>query len=413
MFDTTSGNTDTLTTAARVEAWEQELVGLETEITQLPATVCSSSSASWTVTRWMQGRGCAPWATGYRPTSTCPPRPPTGCGSWPGPGNDALDTLMAQGRCGLDRVALLAKPHAANVDDHQLGDATATRFSLGRLYGLLERVRSFTQDEERNTFEHRYLVYQLQPRRIRLQTVGTPPRRRRSDRRKGAAPTGNRTAALPGQSHGQGQRRADALTSICLDSLTADTATGSGEATRPGGDGLRSVHRRFLGRRHRWGVRGVPGFRGQVGPDMFSEILCGEKCGRSLPTGSAPSPIPIGRRHTPGDPQVRPVAGHGAMFHRRLPQPIPAPNPPHPRKTKRRQPRPRTTWSACAGTTTTSPSTNSATPSTPSHPSTDDGCSPPASPPARPFATDTGTWPPSPAPRSRARAQSTDPGSRP
>ncbi len=48
-------------------------------------------------------------------------------------------------------------------------------------------------------------------------------------------------------------------------------------------------------------------------------------------------------------------------------------------------------WSACAGTTTTSPSTNSATPSTPTHPPTADGCSPPANPPGHPSATATRT----------------------
>ncbi len=73
--------------------------------------------------------------------------------------HDDIDTLMESGRCGLDRAAVLVKLRAAGVDQTQLGD-TAPGFSLGRLYGLLDRVRTLSAGDEASGFAHRYLVIQ-------------------------------------------------------------------------------------------------------------------------------------------------------------------------------------------------------------------------------------------------------------
>ncbi len=75
-------------------------------------------------------------------------------------GDNGIDALMAGGRCGLDRAAVLVKLHTAGVGNDQLGDATATRFSLGRLYGCWTGSGPSPNDDERTGFEHRYLVIQ-------------------------------------------------------------------------------------------------------------------------------------------------------------------------------------------------------------------------------------------------------------
>ena len=253
-------------------------------------------------------------------------------------GNERIDGLMAGGRCGLDRAAVLAKLHAADVNEHQLGDATATRFSLGRLYGLLERVRSFTADEERTGFEHRYLVIQPSLDDAAYKLWGLLPGvdgqviSAALDRRETELPV------LPGAGNGQGQRRADALTAICLDTLT-DSTNREGTAREV------TVAEVFIdagvASRRRWGIRCHPAIRGQgrtqhPGGDPLRRESPGDRH-RRAPPHRLHRPH---RRDTPGGPPVRAMAGHGSMLHCRLPQPIPDPTPPHPRTPPRRQPPP-------------------------------------------------------------------------
>ena len=153
-----------------------------------------------------------------------------------------------------------------------MGDAVATRFSLGRLYGLLERVRSFTQEDERNAFEHRYLVIQPSLDDAAYKLWGLLPG---VDGQLIAAALDKRETGLPvlpGEGNGQGQRRADALTAICLDTLTGTDHPGdparavtvaemfidAGLATRDGGESGATL------------PSGV-----KVGPNTLAEILCG------------------------------------------------------------------------------------------------------------------------------------------
>ena len=191
-------------------------------------------------------------------------------------GNAAIDTLMGDGRCGLDRGAVLVKLQAAGVDAGQLGDATAVRFSLGRLYGLLERARSFTADEERSAFEHRYLVIQpsLDDAAYRLwgllpgvdgQVIAAALHKRETE-----------LPVLPGEGNGQRQRRADALSAICLDSLTEEAGSGDGEKAR-----AVTVAEVFIDAAlaaDGGGESGVGLPSGvNVGPNTLAEILCGGK----------------------------------------------------------------------------------------------------------------------------------------
>ena len=70
-----------------------------------------------------------------------------------------IEQAMAEGRWGLDRAAALAKLRQAGITP-ELFDEAAERYSLGRLYGLLERLRQLTPADEQDVFESRYLVIQ-------------------------------------------------------------------------------------------------------------------------------------------------------------------------------------------------------------------------------------------------------------
>src|SRR5687768_8455864 len=136
---------------------------------------------------------------------------------------------MAEGRCGLDRSAALVKLRQAGIDPEMFGEA-AEKYSLGRLYGLLDRLRHLSPVDESDLFEWRFLVIQpnLDESVFKLwgQLPGTDGRivEKALAQREGDLPT------LPDQHGGQGQRRADALTSICMDSLTGSSEEGANRA---------------------------------------------------------------------------------------------------------------------------------------------------------------------------------------
>lgn len=66
---------------------------------------------------------------------------------------------MESGHCGLDRAAALVKLKSAGITDQQFTQVVDD-YSLGQLYGLLDRLRTVTADDERTGFTHRYLVIQ-------------------------------------------------------------------------------------------------------------------------------------------------------------------------------------------------------------------------------------------------------------
>ena len=66
---------------------------------------------------------------------------------------------MAEGRWGLDRAAALAKLRTAGIDPDQFSEV-AENYSLGRLYGLLDRLRHVDPFTEAEMFDSRCLVIQ-------------------------------------------------------------------------------------------------------------------------------------------------------------------------------------------------------------------------------------------------------------
>ncbi len=120
MFDTPSDSADTRTTAARIEAWERELVGLEAEITQRRAAQVEllRKLDRHQVDAGAGMRTMGDWVSAHLDVSS-----QTANRLWQlaRAGNERIDTLMAGGRCGLDRAAVLVKLHAAGVNDGPVG----------------------------------------------------------------------------------------------------------------------------------------------------------------------------------------------------------------------------------------------------------------------------------------------------
>jgi hypothetical protein len=133
-----------------------------------------------------------------------------------------IEAGMTAGVYGLDRAVFLCQlreldsPEQVITDQHQ--------YSLGHLYGLIEKLRRISRADEQSTFEERYLVLQSSLEcsggRFWGQTQGADWESisRAVDTRESSLPV------LPTQS--VGQRRVDALASICLDSLTGTRSSG-------------------------------------------------------------------------------------------------------------------------------------------------------------------------------------------
>ena len=137
MFDTTTETDD----GARIEAWEQELIELEAVVSQTRARQVEllrrldrhqpdTAAGMRTMGDWVSAHLDVSTQTANRLWQIARAH------------HDDLDDLMGSGSCGLDRAAVLVKLHAAGVTQAQLGDSAATGYSLGRLYGLLDRVRT-------------------------------------------------------------------------------------------------------------------------------------------------------------------------------------------------------------------------------------------------------------------------------
>ena len=177
---------------------------------------------------------------------------------------------MLAGLWGIDRASVVAKL-AAGIPSDQLFE-TAETFSLGRLYGLLERTRRLDSDSESFDYDWRFLVCQPSLDESVFKLWGQLPG---VDGQVVLNALSARETELPVlEDQNSGQRRADALTSICLDSLTATDAEGeTGRAV--------TVAEIFVDATLAAATRGEAGAASatgvKVGPNTLGEILCGGK----------------------------------------------------------------------------------------------------------------------------------------
>jgi Domain of unknown function (DUF222)/HNH endonuclease len=174
---------------------------------------------------------------------------------------------LRSGRLGLDRAPHLVKLAATSPSSDLLIEA-ADEYSLGRLWGLIEARREVTATHEQFSFEGRYLVIQpsLDESSFRLsgQLYGVDGQIVDKALRQKA----DEFPSLPDQT--QGQILADALTSVCADSLTGSSEENPGRTV--------TVAEVFVDAAladPSMGEAGVTTSAGlRVGPATLAEILC-------------------------------------------------------------------------------------------------------------------------------------------
>jgi hypothetical protein len=246
-----------------------------------------------------------------------------------------IDQAMSEGKWGLDRAAALVKLRHAGLNPNEFTEVTEN-YSLGRLYGLLDRIRPISPGDEADVFEYRYLVIQPSLDESVFKLWGQLPGIDGRIIEKALSQKETEFPVLPGQ--GQGQRRADALTSISTDSVTGGSeGTDQGRAV--------TVAEVFIDATltaQSYGEAGATISTGpRVGPNTLSEILCTGQIRMVVTDGLHPAsytdmgeaiPSHI-RRYVAWRDQNR-------WFGRRLSQPLPPPTPPHPPTSPRRQPPP-------------------------------------------------------------------------
>lgn len=196
-----------------------------------------------------------------------------------------IEARMTEGEFGLDRAAFLCQ--IRDLDGPEDVITNSNSYSLGHLYGLIDRLRKLDSLTEQMSFEERYMVLQPsldqcsgkfwgQTQGVDWQTI-----------EKALIDREGRLPSLPDQT--QGQRRVDALASLCMDSLTA---TGNG---LDNGRAV-TVAEIFVDASlaaPSFGEAGVTLASGpRVGPNTLSEILCTGKA-RVIVCGDGGRPIGV------------------------------------------------------------------------------------------------------------------------
>jgi Domain of unknown function (DUF222) len=193
-----------------------------------------------------------------------------------------IDANLACGKWGLDRAALLVKLRQAGVTPKLFWEA-AEKYSLGRLYGLLDRLRHLTPADEKDLFSYRYLVIQPNLDESAFKLWGHLPGHDGQVISKALTQRADQLPSLA--SEGQGQRMADALTTICLDSLTESSEEGTTNRAV-------TVAEVFVDANlaaQSFGEAGATVSSGpRVGPNTLSEILCTGKIRVIVTDGDRP-----------------------------------------------------------------------------------------------------------------------------
>ena len=261
---------DATTVDLEIEAWQEELQAVEAEIgrlrfrqveliRRLDRFQVDTADGARTMGEWTSARLDLSHQTASRLTQIAHAE------------DEEVDRAMGEGRWGLDRAAVLVKLRHTAISEAQFQEA-APNFSLGRLYGLLDRLRHLDPVDETEVFSSRFLVIQPHLDESVYQLWGQLPGVEGRIIEKALHQRETELPVLPDQN--QGQRRVDALTSLCLDSLTGSSETGGeGRAV--------TVAEIFIDGNiaaASFGEQGASTASGpRVGPNTLSEILCGGK----------------------------------------------------------------------------------------------------------------------------------------
>lgn len=213
-----------------------------------------------------------------------------------------IDGRMTAGEFGIDRAAFLCQIRELDGPEDVIADSGS--YSLGHLYGLIDRLRKIDTLTEQMMFEDRYMALQSsldqssgrfwgQAHGVDWQTIEKALTHRESQ-----------LPVLAGQT--QGQRRVDALASLCIDSLTTGSdGSGTGRAV--------TVAEIFIDASlaaPSFGEAGVTLSSGpRVGPNTLSEILCTGKV-RAIVCGDDGRPIGVSHLGEAIPPAVRSFVLH-------------------------------------------------------------------------------------------------------
>jgi hypothetical protein len=175
-----------------------------------------------------------------------------------------IEAQLAAGKVGIDRACLLIKLRELGGPEEVIADSSP--YSLGHLYGLVDRLRKVDAASEAFNFDYRYLVIQPSLDDSAYKIWGQLPGVEGRIVEKALQEKESELPSLPDQR--QGQRKADALAAICMDSLT-----GTGEQGRAVTVAEVFVDASLAAPTH--GQAGVTVSSGpRVGPNTLAEILC-------------------------------------------------------------------------------------------------------------------------------------------
>jgi len=176
-----------------------------------------------------------------------------------------IERGMTEGGYGVDRAVFLCQIRDLDGPEEVISDSSS--YSLGYLYSLIERLRAVDAGIEQMMFEDRYLVLQSTLDRSSGKFWGQAHGVDWQSIERAVTSRESRLPALPGQT--QGQRRVDALSAICQDSLTTgDSDTGRAVT-------VAEVFVDAALAASSQGEAGVSLSSGpRVGPATLSEILC-------------------------------------------------------------------------------------------------------------------------------------------
>jgi hypothetical protein len=193
-----------------------------------------------------------------------------------------IEDLLADCRIGFERAVLMARLRIAGASDREVEDSLG--FDLAGLERLVAARNRITTTDETARFADRYLMIQPNLDESVWRLWGLLPGMDGQLVEKALLQKADGFAPMPGE--GRSQRLADALTSVCLDSLT-----GSSE----GQEGREVTVAEVFVDAHlaapTFGETGVTLSSGlRAGPNTLSEILCTGKV-RVVFTGDNGQPI--------------------------------------------------------------------------------------------------------------------------
>jgi hypothetical protein len=254
----------------QIDAWEGELLECERQISRLRSRQAElvgrldPHQIAWAagdrnVTDWLSSTLDISWQTASR-LRTLAYSP-----------HSQIKEELGKAGISLDRAAVLVELSKTGLSEGEVLSLSPD-YSLGKLWGLLEKRRRVSREDSQTQYSDRYLVIQpsLDQSAHKIWGLAVGP-----DGEMIAHALNRRETELPVlPEQTSGQRRIDALASLCLDSLTGTgDDEGSGRAVT-----VAEVFIDALLARESSGEAGVTLSSGpKLGPDFLAEILCGGK----------------------------------------------------------------------------------------------------------------------------------------